>query len=70
MSDTAFRAWRKKMGVTQDDAADLLGVSKSQVANWDSGRDRSSGQASRPGFAVRTVMALLIRGQQVQAWPE
>lgn len=70
MSKTAFRDWRSKLGVTQDDAAELLGVSKSQVANWDAGLDRGSGRQSRPGLAVRKLMSLLIRGQDVQAWPE
>lgn len=70
MTKTSFGQWRSKMGVTQDDAAELLGVSKSQVANWDAGRDRGTGRPSSPGLAVRKLMSLLIRGQDVQEWPE
>lgn len=70
MGNTAFRAWRDKMGMTQDGAASRLGVSKSQVANWDAGQDRATGRKSVPGLAIRKLMALLIRGEDVQAWPE
>lgn len=58
------------MGITQQDAADRLGVTKSQVANWDAGKDRSTGRTARPGLAVRKVMAMIVRGEDVQAWPE
>lgn len=70
MEQTAFRQWRERMGITQQEAADRLGVTKSQVANWDAGRDRSTGKPSAPGLAARKVMSLLIRGEDVQAWPE
>jgi len=70
MEQTAFKQWRERMGITQQDAAARLGVTKSQVANWESGRDRGTGRPSVPGLAVRKVMSLLIRGEDVQAWPD
>lgn len=70
MKKTGFRDWRDKMGFTQDDAAAALGVSKSQVANWDAGKDRANGKRAAPGLAARKLMALLIRGEDIKAWPE
>lgn len=70
MAQTAFRDWREKMRLTQEAAADALGVSKSQIANWDAGKDRARGRRAVPGLAVRKLMALLIRGEDIKAWPE
>lgn len=67
---TAFRQWRDRMGWTQEQAAEALGVTKSQVANWDAGVDRGSKRPSKPGLAVRSLMSVLIRGESVQPWPE
>jgi len=67
---TAFRDWRDKMGLTQDAAAAELGFSKSQIANWDAGRDRTTGVQSHPPLAVRRLMTVLIRGDSPVPWPK
>lgn len=67
---TSFRRWRDQMGFTQDEAAEALGVSKSQVANWDAGRDRSNGKPAIPGMAIRSLMTSVAMDQIPQPWPE
>lgn len=64
-----FRRWRLQMGLTQQEAADVLGVSLSQVKNWDAGEDRGRGTPSVPGLAVRYVMAELAKGTELKPWP-
>lgn len=69
-TETSFRRWRRQQGFTQDEAAEALGVSKSQVANWDAGRDRATGKPSIPGMAVRSLMTAIAMDDIPQAWPE
>ncbi|ODT23979.1 MAG: hypothetical protein ABS54_10060 [Hyphomicrobium sp. SCN 65-11] len=68
--ETSFRRWRKQVGFTQDEAADALGISKSQVANFDAGKDRASGRPATPPLAVRSLMTAIAMGQVPQPWPE
>lgn len=69
--DTEFRRWREVMSFTQDQAADALGVSASQVKNWDAGEDRGRpGTPSEPGRAVRLAMAALVNVPTLEPWPE
>jgi transcriptional regulator with XRE-family HTH domain len=35
MNAQAFKAWRKRLGHTQEHAAELLGVSRRVVAGWE-----------------------------------
>ena len=71
-TQTAFRRWREQMGFTQDEAAEALGVTRSQVANWDAGkvRGRKRGGPSTPPLSVRRVMTALDIGQLPEPWPE
>ncbi len=68
--ETSFRRWRLQMGFTQDEAAEALGVSKSQIANWDAGKDRATGRPSVPGRAIRSLMTAVAMDEIPQPWPE
>lgn len=70
MVHTHFKRWREKMGLTLDQAAETLGMSRSQIANWDSGEDRVRKVPIAPPLAVRIQMRLLAEGQDVKPWPE
>jgi transcriptional regulator with XRE-family HTH domain len=70
MGQTAFKRWRTELGYTQAEAAGALGVSHSQVANWDAGMDRASGNPAVPPKAIRILMQLEAEGQKVEPWPE
>lgn len=70
MAGTHFRRWRLEMEMTQDQAAQALGVSVSQVKNWDAGQDRARGTPAAPPLAVRIVMRALSDGLTLKPWPE
>ncbi len=67
--ETAFRRWRTEMGFTQDEAAEALGLSKSQIINLDAGIDRTRGRASIPSLAVRHLMRAIAEGKLLEPWP-
>ena len=67
---TEFRRWRDVMGFTQTQAAEALGVSASQVKNWDAGEVRGQGLPSVPSLATRMFMAVLAGGIDVEPWPD
>ena len=66
----ARQTWRKQLDLTQEGAALLLDCSRSQVANWDAGVERSRGKPAVPPRAVRVLMTLEAQGQTVTPWPE
>lgn len=66
---SSFRIWRDRMGWTQDEAAENLGLSKSQVANFDAGVSRTSGEAAIPSLATRKLMTAYARGIELEPWP-
>lgn len=39
-----FKAWRCRLGLSQQEAADALGLSKGTIENYEAGRRRGSGQ--------------------------
>jgi transcriptional regulator with XRE-family HTH domain len=67
---TSFKAWREHMGLTQQQAADALGVSLSQIKNYDAGFDRGRNTPSVPPRQMRILMKLLTRKEKVVPWPE
>ncbi len=67
--ESEFRRWRRQMGYTQQQAAETLDVSLSQIKNWDTGEDRGRGTPSIPGLVVRYVMAELAKGTELKPWP-
>jgi DNA-binding transcriptional regulator YiaG len=46
-----LEAWRKRLGMTQKEAADHLGVSVRTFENWAQGR-----QSPRGGFALKSLL--------------
>jgi predicted transcriptional regulator len=70
MTLTAFKKWRTEMEYTQAEAAALLNVSPSQIANWDTGVDRSTGKPAIPPYSVRVLMRLDAEGRRIEPWPE
>jgi transcriptional regulator with XRE-family HTH domain len=67
---TEFRRWRDAMGFSQAKAAEMLGVSLSQIKNYDSGVHRGTGDTSVPSLATRMLMAVLAAGIEVEPWPD
>ena len=56
IKDRAFlRAVRRSRGMTQDDVAEIVGVSRSAVAHWEIGRNRGVS----PTHAHRLARALI-----------
>jgi len=54
MTPAQFKTWRKKMNLTQAQAAIVLGLSKPTIENYDRGVRRGSGEA----FEIPHVVAL------------
>lgn len=71
-TETSFRRWRRQMEFTQEQAAEALGVSKSQVANWDAGvvRGKSRGERATPSLAIRCLMTNIAMDSKPTPWPE
>jgi DNA-binding XRE family transcriptional regulator len=67
---TEFQRWRKQMSLTQAEAAEVLGVSRETIINWDTGVDRLRGREQIPTYAVRVAMAVYaVEGKMPKAWP-
>jgi transcriptional regulator with XRE-family HTH domain len=62
MSPSAFKAWRERMGLTQDEAASALGVSRRAVIYFEQGERNVS----------RTVSLLCAALEQLprKRWPK
>lgn len=67
--ETEFRRWRRQLGFTQAEAADALGLSKSQIENLDQGIDRTRGRPAIPSLAVRHLMREIADGLRIEPWP-
>ena len=52
---TAFRAWRRRLGLTQAGAAAVLDYGKRRVETWDRGEEE-------PPLTIRLAMAALEQG--------
>lgn len=46
MTGSEFRAWRKRLGWTQQQAAEALGISVSQIIDYESGSKRGTDRAA------------------------
>ena len=58
---TRFAAWRREAGLSQQQAADLLGVSKSIIIDWEAGFVRGRGTPIEPPPAVWILIGVLRR---------
>lgn len=67
--ETPFKRWRREVGLTQEQAAEALGLSRSMIINLDAGRNRTSGEPAAPSLAVRYVMRLIADGIEIEPWP-
>ena len=69
-NQTSFRNWRDQVGFTQEEAAEALGLSKSQVANLDLGWDRTRKKPLTPSYPIRVLMTAIAMDSVPTAWPE
>jgi transcriptional regulator with XRE-family HTH domain len=65
---TRIRAARRDRGLTQDDLADQVGVSRSAVAQWETGRTgQVTGNLSRIAGALGVAVEYLMVGDDKRA---
>ncbi|OYW56798.1 MAG: hypothetical protein B7Y80_01565 [Hyphomicrobium sp. 32-62-53] len=67
--ETDFFVWRRQLGLTQEQAAEVLRVSVSHVHNWDVGFSRSRNTKAEPSHAVRVLMTAIADGINLEPWP-
>jgi transcriptional regulator with XRE-family HTH domain len=70
IAGTNFKRWRTECGLTQEQAAGKLGLSKARIEHYDKGISRSSNRPAIPSLAERTLMAVIASKITVQPWPE
>lgn len=67
MTPAEFKAWRKSMKLTQAQAAQALGLGKSAIEQYDTGKRRSTGETiAEVPRAVALACAALAHG--LDAW--
>jgi len=64
MTPEQFKAWRDQEGFTQDEAADVLGISKGSVRNYELGSRREDGRAVTIPKTVALACAAVSAGLQ------
>ncbi len=67
--ETQFKRWRREMGFTQEQAAEVLGLSRSMIVNFDAGEVRGTGEPAVPTLAVRCLMRAIADGIELKPWP-
>jgi transcriptional regulator with XRE-family HTH domain len=65
---TAFRRWRQAHGLTQAQAAALLGKCHRQIVNLDHGQT-AAGRPAVPQHDTRLAMAAVAMGLDLKPWP-
>lgn len=70
MTETSFAKWRAKVGMTQSEAADALGVAVTTVKQYESGKHLGTGKRMSPPEPVRKLMRAIANGIRLEAWPE
>lgn len=60
MTPDDFKAWRSQMGMTQQEAAEALGVSKGTVINYETGTRREDGRQVEIPANIQRVMSLFL----------
>jgi len=70
MTPTQFVAWRAARGWSKPEAADALGISLSQIYNYESGIDRGKKYTAAPiPRAVALACAMLNRWPTLRDYP-
>ena len=62
MTPTDFRAWRKRLSLTQEEAAAALGISTSMISNYEAGEIRSTDHPAPIPKTVALACAAVARG--------
>ena len=62
MTHDDLRAWQVRMGVSEREAARLLGVAPATYRDWITGKSRTSGKPVAPSRAVALACAALAAG--------
>ena len=70
VKESSFKRWRRQVGLTQEQAAEALGLSRSMIINFDAGHNRASGEPAVPTLAVRHLMRAIAEGKQLEPWPD
>jgi DNA-binding XRE family transcriptional regulator len=70
MAETTFAKWRAKVGMTQSEAAEALGVALTTVKQYESGKHLGTGKKMSPPEPVRKLMRAIANGIRVEPWPE
>jgi predicted transcriptional regulator len=66
---TSFKKWRTEvMNITQVKAAEILGLSVSQVKNLDSGVERGRKTLIEPSIPILKLMSAAAKGYQFEPW--
>lgn len=68
-SSTNFGKWRAKLGITQKQAAELLGQTVQNIIILERGQDYN-GRRFPPRLTTRLLMAHLAKHGAVEPWPE
>jgi len=70
MRKTSFRAWREGVGITQQQAADLLGCDIGTIGRWDRGyRSEHERTLAFPTMEARLRMWAHANGMKLHPWP-
>jgi DNA-binding transcriptional regulator YiaG len=67
---TSFACWREQCGLTQEQAAEALGLSRRQVQAYEKGESHHTGDSRSPKKAVRVLMSVIAEKIDVKPWPE
>ena len=66
---TEFAKWRLKVGLTQAEAAEALGVALTTIKQYEAGKHLGTGKAKSPPEPVRKVMRAIALGVKLDPWP-
>jgi predicted transcriptional regulator len=62
MTGTAMKAWRKSLGFSRKGAAEALGISESQIVDYETGMKRGTGRPAQIPKAVALACAAITAG--------
>ena len=67
MNNREFREARHKLGLTQQQLADVLGTAPTTIRKWEAGADKSTSRNPNP-VAVRAI-SWMVAGFRPPQWP-